>query len=306
MRLNAGRLFLATLLFALPKYALSAEPGAVSTEPSAESIIGVVVRVIDGDTIHVLPKDNTLVKVRLNGIDAPELGQPYGSKSRQALVGKILGKTVRVEPTGTDTYGRTLGVVSFNGSNTNLELVSDGWAWHLKKDSKDAALAKAETEARAKRAGLWADVNPQSPWDWRAAEEQRRKESGPTRPTADASVSSRLQSGAPKPFVSKASQNDEKADDKSVVYIVKYGKHYHSLGCPHLNETSTAIPFADVKSRHLTACPKCGGQPSHIEEHSPDSTLGGMASSGSATFTGPRGGRYHYSASGKKVYERKK
>jgi micrococcal nuclease len=277
--------------------------------PGSESITGVVARVIDGDTIHVLAKDKTTVKVRLEGIDAPETGQPFGTKARQALAAKILGKTVIVETKGNDKYGRTLGVVSLDGRNINLEMVSEGWAWHFKKYSKDAALANAENEARAKRAGLWADAKPQSPWDWRAAEKQRRKELGTARPTADPSIPAAPKTDAPttKPV---AKDNPQSDDAKEVVYITGTGRRYHSAGCVYLKPTGIAISFADAKARGLSPCTTCGGHPTRIEDHSSNSAIEQPANnstgSGQTIYTGPRGGHYHYSASGKKVYERKK
>jgi len=75
--------------------------------------------------------DDVQVKVRLDGIDAPEKNQSFGTKSKDALAGLVFGKTVTVQSKGTDRYGRTLGVISVG-------------------------------------AGLWADANPLPPWDFRA------------------------------------------------------------------------------------------------------------------------------------------
>lgn len=298
----AGRLLLLALLITLPKQAIPAEP-------SADSITGLVARVVDGDTIHVLEKDKTTVKVRLDGIDAPETGQPFGTKARQALAAKILAKTVNVGTKGNDKYGRTLGVVSLDGRNINREMVAEGWAWHFKKHSKDAALANAETEARAKRAGLWADANPQSPWDWRATEKERRKELGTGRPTADPSVPAVPKSDTPKPAETTKPVADANPQSE-VVYITDTGRKYHSASCVYLKKSKIAISLADAKARGLTPCSTCGGHPTHIEDHSSDSAIEQPAhnstGSGQTIYTGPRGGHYHYSASGKKVYERHK
>jgi endonuclease YncB( thermonuclease family) len=78
---------------------------------SADSLTGNVVKVTDGDTITVLV-DNQQVKVRLSEIDAPEHGQDYGEKSKDALADLIFGKEVRVVTHGKDRYGRTIGHVS--------------------------------------------------------------------------------------------------------------------------------------------------------------------------------------------------
>jgi hypothetical protein len=59
----------------------------------AETIVGRVVGVHDGDTITLLTPDRTQVKIRLNGIDAPESGQAFGEKSKQALSAYSLHST---------------------------------------------------------------------------------------------------------------------------------------------------------------------------------------------------------------------
>lgn len=60
-------------------------------------VLGKVVSVIDGDTIKVLDDENREHKIHLSGIDAPERGQPYGTKSRDYLASLVAGKEVKVE-----------------------------------------------------------------------------------------------------------------------------------------------------------------------------------------------------------------
>lgn len=73
----------------------------------AEMIIGKVVSIAAGDTLSVLV-DREQIKVRLEGIEAPEKGQPYGDRAKQELGWLVFGKTVKVETAGKDRYGRTL------------------------------------------------------------------------------------------------------------------------------------------------------------------------------------------------------
>jgi micrococcal nuclease len=68
-----------------------------------------VIRVSDGDTITVLV-DKEQIRVRLEGIDCPESGQPFGNRATQLTQKLCAGKTVRIEKTGEDRYGRTLGI----------------------------------------------------------------------------------------------------------------------------------------------------------------------------------------------------
>jgi endonuclease YncB( thermonuclease family) len=130
------------------------------------SIVGDVVGVTDGDTIKVL-QDNKQYKIRLNGIDAPEMSQAYGKKSKEYLASLVFGKKVEVIVRDTDRYGRYVGDVLIAGKSANAELVAAGFAWRYTAYSKDENLAALENAARAKRLGLWADASPVPPWEFR-------------------------------------------------------------------------------------------------------------------------------------------
>jgi endonuclease YncB( thermonuclease family) len=126
-----------------------------------------VVGVVDGDTVDVLRIDRHKERVRLQGIDAPEPGQPYGTQAKQALAGLVVGSPVTVLPTGRDRAGRLLADLQLSdGRSVRAELVQQGMAWLLRKDPPLAALEAAAREARR---GLWADRRPVPPWEWRAA-----------------------------------------------------------------------------------------------------------------------------------------
>ena len=133
---------------------------------SAQTLKGKVVRVSDGDTVVLLDSDNTQQKIRLNGIDAPENGQPYGDKSKEYLSGLIAGKEVAVEVKGTDQYKRILGVVYLGDTNINAEMIRAGYAWNYKY-SKDKYYIKLQDKAKAEKKGLWKDKNAIDPWQWR-------------------------------------------------------------------------------------------------------------------------------------------
>jgi endonuclease YncB( thermonuclease family) len=146
---------------------------AVAAADPPPSFTGKVVKIADGDTMTVL-LDKTQHKIRLEGIDAPEKGRAYGTKARQALADKIFGETVRVDWKKRDRYGRIIGRVYLGDRDISLEMVKDGWAWHYKQYSKEAALADAEKEARKAGRGLWADKNPAPPWEWRQERKAKR------------------------------------------------------------------------------------------------------------------------------------
>ena len=147
----------------------------------ANEITGKVVGIIDGDTIDILTSDKTTIRIRLNGIDAPETGQPFGKNGKQFLSEFIGGQIVRVVTHGEDRYGRTIGDVYLKddgGPNAlpgatlpdwevNRELVQNGLAWHYKKYSSDINLEMDEITARDRKLGLWSDARHVPPWGWR-------------------------------------------------------------------------------------------------------------------------------------------
>ncbi len=134
-----------------------------------------VVSVHYGDTLTALDADKVQHKVRLAGIDAPETGQPFGTKARDGLADLVKGKTVAVQVTDRDKYSRTVARIEVEGQDVNKAMVAAELAWHYVRFDHDATLAEAEREARAARRGLWADAGPVPPWEWRATEKDRRR-----------------------------------------------------------------------------------------------------------------------------------
>jgi endonuclease YncB( thermonuclease family) len=144
-----------------------------------------VLNVHDGDSITVMTADGRKLKVRLIGIDTPEIGQPYASESRDALRRMVAAAGNRVELVyqKTDRYKRTLALVIANDRYLNYELIRGGWAWYYSQYRKDleavepgapVTFAEAEKYARSHSLGLWRDPAPKAPWDWRK-EKRRRK-----------------------------------------------------------------------------------------------------------------------------------
>lgn len=142
-----------------------------SPSDDSKTLKAQVIAVIDGDTVDIF-FDGKKKRVRLEGIDAPERGQPYGTQAKQALSKLVFGKAVTVESTGTDRYGRMLARLRVGPLDVCRQLVENGMAWHYKRYSDDPDLAKAENAARKAKQGLWTDPNPLPPWDWR---KRRRK-----------------------------------------------------------------------------------------------------------------------------------
>lgn len=146
--------------------------GIISTSLSAKTLEGRVVRVADGDTITLLDANNRQHKIRLYGIDAPELHQAYGRKARGALEKLVAGKDVRVKVINIDDYGRNVGLVSEGSIIANERMVQDGFAWvytYYCKMNFCADWQTLEQNARQARKGLWRGKNPIPPWKWRRA-----------------------------------------------------------------------------------------------------------------------------------------
>jgi endonuclease YncB( thermonuclease family) len=135
----------------------------------AETLVGRVVGVSDGDTITLLDATQTQHKIRLTGIDAPEKAQAFGQVSKKNLSNLIYNKEVEISWKKRDRYDRILGKVLLNGQDICLEQVKHGMAWHYKKYQRDQSLedqklyADAEAHARASKLGLWTEPNPIEP-----------------------------------------------------------------------------------------------------------------------------------------------
>lgn len=140
----------------------------------ADEIRGKVVSIADGDTITVLDSEKVQHKIRLEGIDAPERGQAFGTKSREKLSELVGEKEVVVTWEKKDRYGRILGDVYLGDRLINLEMVQEGLVWHYKQYSKSKELAEAEEEARRAKKGLWGDKSPEPPWEFRKKGREKR------------------------------------------------------------------------------------------------------------------------------------
>lgn len=126
------------------------------------------VRVVDGDTLELQGQ-----KIRLFGIDAPELHQtchisrqPWacGEAARKALTAKIGQQDVRCVAKSADTYGREVSVCYLGSENLNAWMVRQGWALAYRQYSH--AYVTAEQDAQQSKRGVWRGEF-QRPWEWR-------------------------------------------------------------------------------------------------------------------------------------------
>lgn len=156
----------------------------ISETCHARTINGLVRAVYDGDTVLLLTRNQSKLKVRLYGIDAPETrkpdkpGQPYGSNAKRTLMYKIIGRQVQADIMDTDQYQRAVAVIRYDGKDINREMVAQGMAWAYRSYLKGAYISEyidAEQSARSRRLGLWRDSNPQPPWEFRKAQTRKHK-----------------------------------------------------------------------------------------------------------------------------------
>ena len=126
----------------------------------------------DGDTL-TLKSGNREREVRLAGIDAPELSQPYGVESRKALRDAVLNRELKVETFKTDKYGRYLGKVSLDRQDINLKQIHTGMAWAYKEYLSELSNADrsiylaAEAKSKSEGTGLWKMNETIELWIWR-------------------------------------------------------------------------------------------------------------------------------------------
>ncbi len=129
---------------------------------------GKVIKVVDGDTIHILYEGRPL-RVRLSEIDTPERAQPWYRRAREALAGKVAGEVVTVEEVDWDRYGRLVGKIWLDERDVNREMVAEGHAWVYRRYLRDPSLLEDEEAAQRNHLGLWALPEAQKvpPWEWR-------------------------------------------------------------------------------------------------------------------------------------------
>ena len=141
--------------------------GGYAAEMTAE-----VVSVSEGDTLVVQDSDQRQHTVKLSGIDAPELLQAFGRKSRFSLKDMVYLKQVRlvaetfshktIPPSSRQAVSAQVFVGEIDVGKMQL---LRGMAWAA--DSDDLDYVEAENMARAQRKGIWRDREPTPPWLWR-------------------------------------------------------------------------------------------------------------------------------------------
>lgn len=131
-----------------------------------------IIKIYDGDTITALTSQKEKIKIRLYGIDAPELKQPFGKASKRHLIDLISNKSLNINEKGKDKYGRTLAVLYNGDKDINVQMVIDGYAWAYDKFSKD--YVTFQQNAQLLKKGLWIDKDVVRPSDFRKLKKSSR------------------------------------------------------------------------------------------------------------------------------------
>ena len=129
-------------------------------------ILGEVIKILDGDTYDLLCKNKKTIRIRMEGIDAPEKGMPFYRVSKSYLGEICSNREIKVLKTNEDRYGRTIGYSYLDdGRELSKEMIKAGLAWHYKQYNSDEELSNFEIEAQKAKNGLWIHDNPMPPWE---------------------------------------------------------------------------------------------------------------------------------------------
>ena len=129
----------------------------VAVVAQARIFSGVVTHVTDGDTLWVrIAQQGEPVKVRIQGMDAPESCQSGGAQASAALAARVLGQKVQLQSRSRDDYGRVVARVTLHGQDVGRWMVAQGHAWSYGWRGRRAPYASEQERAQAARAGLWA------------------------------------------------------------------------------------------------------------------------------------------------------
>lgn len=131
--------------------------------PAAEAMMARVVRVVDGDSLWVRAAQGPPLRLRLQGVDAPEICQAHGPQAREALERRLVGRTVQVRLLRKDGYDRWLARVNDAQGDVAAWMVTRGHAWSARWQRQLGPYAEQEQAARQARRGLFAQRAPEEP-----------------------------------------------------------------------------------------------------------------------------------------------
>ncbi|MEM9352856.1 MAG: thermonuclease family protein [Planctomycetota bacterium] len=226
--------------------AIEAEQDANNAPGSKEPkvLTGKIVGVASGDTLTLLV-DATPTVVRIAGVDAPELDQPYGNHAKRILTSRFAGKVAVVTVEKRDADGIAVGGIKVGKQDIGLQMLRAGMAWHYKDEKDTAQLAKSEAAARKAKRGLWRDASAVAPWRWRDKSAQPETAEVAAQPEA-----------APQPAAAAAITPPSAPVTPTGYWLNTRSNVRHNRRCEYYDNTS--------QGRYCTAregkrCGYCGG-----------------------------------------------
>ena len=144
----------------------AAAAGLLALCPPARALSfqGTVTHVTDGDSLWIRPAaGGSPLAVRLQGIDAPEICQPFGRQARDVLAGRALQRQVTVNTRAHDRYERLLARVSLGSQDLGGWMVAQGYAWSDGFGGRGGPYAQLQAQARGARLGLWSSAQAMPP-----------------------------------------------------------------------------------------------------------------------------------------------
>ncbi len=141
----------------------------------AEEFDGEVIEVRDGDTLSILV-DGQQFEVSLQGIEAPELEQDCGPKSREKLARLVLGQEVHGRLSGNRQDSDRACQLWVKGNRTELSklMLQSGLAWRSQLANSNREFQHAQIEAKMSRISVWAAADQVAPWEWHGLSELQR------------------------------------------------------------------------------------------------------------------------------------
>src|SRR5215213_9880219 len=137
----------------------------------ASTLFGKVIEVNSGDVITIFNL-NRPVRIRLLGLDAPEMNQAFGDVAKKHLADLVYDKSVLVEYAGITADSSLTGRVLLGSADIGAQMIRDGAAWvdpgtqHRLSATDREVYQQSEQAARNERRGLWQQENPLAPWEF--------------------------------------------------------------------------------------------------------------------------------------------
>ena len=150
-------------------------------EISAATLVGKVIQVNDGDELTIFNL-NRPVRIKLIGIDAPEMDQAFGVTAKQHLADLVFDKQVVVEYLGIGHDNSLIGRVFCNDADMNAQMIRDGAAWFDPRYQSQLSAQvnemyhQSELAARNEKRGLWQSGDAVAPWEFVKAREIKKNQ----------------------------------------------------------------------------------------------------------------------------------